>query len=106
MLLSVLSTDVSVVEHMLKGGKGALFRIPANAMQLKGTQVRCRRYGRRGTRKAKAVVPSGVWCPLNATTTVLLHYLQLLHAAEEGETVALFLSRMGGLMLMHLVTVL
>lgn len=32
----VLSTDVSVVGHMLKGGRGALFRIPANAMQLKG----------------------------------------------------------------------
>lgn len=25
-------------------------------------------------KKRKAVVPSGVWCPLNATTTVLLHH--------------------------------
>lgn len=61
MLFLVLSTDVSVVGHMLKGGRGALFRIPANAMQLKGHTHRSAAKGGSTSwkveREKKAVVP-------------------------------------------------
>lgn len=65
----VLSTDVSVVEHTLNAARGTLFRIPANAMQLKGhtglllpTAAAGKQDERR--KKTESVFPSGVRCPL------------------------------------------
>lgn len=60
---------MSVVGHILKGGRGALFRIPANAMQLKGHRSAAKggstsRKMERGKKKKKKAGPCEVWCPL------------------------------------------